>query len=176
MIRPGAAAVLARWRDVLIGAALGALGLWLLPTPGYVVPALGAGLTALGAGLMLVALRRLRLSAASQGPGVVQVIEGQLAYFGPEGGGFLSLDDLAALAVEGDAWVLTGTDGTRVRVPRGAQGVEALTDALVRLPGLDPGALVRAASVGPDLALWRRGAAGGVPLTWAGGRDRSGDT
>lgn len=178
MIRPGAAATLSRWREVLAGAAVAALGGWLLFKPGYVLPAAGVALAALGAGLAVVGLRRIRLGAATAGPGVVQVVEGQVAYFGPVGGGFVALDEVVALALSADgaAWVLTGADGARLAVPRGAEGAEALADALVRLPGLDPAALVRAAAAGPapsERRLWRRAEAV-APLTWANGRDRSG--
>lgn len=178
LFRPEALAQLHRWRDVLIGAALGGLGLWLLPGPGLLARALGAVLGLLGAGLMLVAVRRLRLQVWAEGPGIVQVIEGQVAYFGPEGGGFAALDDLAALAVAGDDWVLTAADGSTLRIPRGARGVEALTDALVRLPGLDPSALLRAAAPGAPAVLWRRAWAPPqvpppLPLTRASPHDRS---
>jgi hypothetical protein len=174
MIRPEAAATLRRWRDVILGVALGALGLWMVAQPGFVLPALGAVLVALGLGLAVVGMRRIRL-AGVQGPGVVQVVEGQVAYFGPTGGGFVALDDLTLLASDREDWVLTGADGSVLRVPRGAQGVEALTDALVRLPGLDPAALLRrggAAAAGPQ-RIWRRPGAV-APLTWADQRDRSG--
>jgi hypothetical protein len=178
MIRPGAAATLGRWREVLAGAALALGGLWLLPGPGWVLPGLGLALAALGAGLVVVGLRRVRLGRAAEGPGVVQVVEGQVAYFGPDGGGFVALDDLVALAADGPDWVLTGADGTRLRVPRGARGVEALTDALLRLPGLDPARLVAAAAPGAaGSRVWHRGARGApraLPLTRPDGRDRSG--
>lgn len=183
MIRPGPAATLTRWREVLVGAAVAALGGWLLLKPGYVLPAAGLALGLLGAGLVVVGLRRLWFGAAPEGPGVVQVVEGQVAYFGPAdgtgGGGFVALDEVVALALspDGAAWVLTAADGARLTIPRGAQGAEALLDAFVRLPGLDPAALVRAPATGPTVAerrIWRRRDAV-VPLTWANGRDRSGE-
>jgi len=175
LIRPEARAALHRWREVLAGGLLAAMGLYLLPKPGYLLPALGLVLAGLGAGLMVVGLRRLRFRATGDGPGVVQVIEGQIGYFGPEGGGFLALDDLVALGLTADGahWRLTSADGTVLIVPRAAKGAEVLLDAFVRLPGLDPAALVRAASAGPaaaDRRLWRR-ATGQAALTRLPGRD-----
>lgn len=183
MIRPGPAATLARWREVLAGAAVAGLGGWLMLKPGYVLPAAGLALGLLGAGLAVVGLRRQWFGAAPEGPGVVQVVEGQVAYFGPAdgtgGGGFVALDEVVALALSADgaAWVLTAVDGTRLAIPRGAQGAEALLDAFVRLPGLDPAALVRAPAgrrSGRERRLWRRADAV-APLTWANGRDTSGE-
>lgn len=182
MIRPGAAATLRRWREVLAGAAVAALGGWLILEPGYVLPAAGLALGALGAGLAVVGLRRLWFGAAPAGPGVVQVVEGQIAYFGPAdgtgAGGFAALDEVVALALspDGTAWVLTAADGARLTIPRGAQGAEALLDAFVRLPGLDPAALVRApgrGAAGAERRIWRRRDAV-APLTRANGRDTSG--
>lgn len=161
LIRPEAAAALIRLRDVLAGLGLAAAGGWLLFKPGYVLPALGLGLAATGCALALVGLRRLRFRAEGQAPGVVQVIEGQVGYFGPEGGGFVALDDLIALSLtaDGDHWRLTSVEGAVLIIPRAAEGAEHLLDSFVRLPGLEPAALVRAASAGPaatDRRIWRR--------------------
>jgi hypothetical protein len=162
MIRPEAAATLNRLREVLAGILLVGIGLWLLAKPGYVLPAIGVGLAMLGVGLALVGLRRLWFRADGDGPGVVQVIEGQIGYFGPDGGGFLALDDLATLALtaDGTRWRLTSAEGEVLLIPRAAKGAEDLLDAFVRLPGLDPAAVVRAVSAGPaaqDRRLWQRG-------------------
>jgi hypothetical protein len=161
IIRPEAAATLNRLREVLAGVLLIGIGLWLLFKPGYVLPAVGFGLTLLGFGLAVVGLRRLWFRSAGDGPGVVQVIEGQIGYFGPDGGGFMALDDLAALALSADGtqWRLTSAEGAVLLIPRAAKGAEDLLDAFVRLPGLDPSAVVRAASAGPaahDRRLWQR--------------------
>lgn len=161
LIRPEAAAALTRLREVIAGGGLAAAGLWLLFNPGYLLPALGLALIAAGAGLALVGLRRLWFRAPGQAPGVVQVIEGQVGYFGPEGGGFVALDDLIALSLTADGahWRLTSHEGAVLIVPRAAKGAETLLDVFVRLPGLDPAALVRAASAGPaakDRRLWQR--------------------
>jgi hypothetical protein len=166
MIRPEAAATLNRLREVLAGALMVGIGGWLLLKPGYVLPLVGMGLAALGAGLAIVGLRRLWFRADGHGPGVVQVIEGQVGYFGPADGtargGFVALDDLIALSLTADGahWRLTSSDGVVLVIPRAARGAEDLLDAFVRLPGVDPAALVRAASAGPaagDRRLWQRG-------------------
>lgn len=164
-LRPEALALLMRWREAALGAGVAALGLWFLSAPGYVLPAAGLGLVALGTGLAVVGLRRARFRAGGQGPGVVQVIEGQVGYFGPADdlarGGFVALDDLVALTLTADGahWRLTASDGTILVIPRAARGAEGLIDAFVRLPGMNPAALVRAAQAGPgpsDRRVWTR--------------------
>lgn len=167
LIRPEAAATLHRLREALAGLALAGLGLWVLPGPGYLLPAVGSVLVLLGAGLAVIGLRRYRFRATGEGPGLVQVVEGQIAYFGPadaegESGGFMALDDVAALTITADGrrWHLIATDGTELHIPRAARGAEDLLDAFVRLPGLDPAAVVRAASgpgTGQERRLWQRG-------------------
>lgn len=164
MIRPEAAATLRRFRDVLAGLALAGGGLWFLSRPGYLLPALGLALLLAGAGLAVIGLRQIRFRGDGEGPGVVRVVEGQIGYFGPQGGGFLALDELGELALTADGahWRLTSTEGERLTIPRAAKGAEELLDAFVRLPGLDAATLVRAATSGPAPAprpLWRRAAA-----------------
>lgn len=185
MIRPAAAAALSRWREVILGVTIVLWGLWLLPSPGYVLPAAGLGLAALGAGLAVVGLRRLRFRADGIAPGVVQVIEGQVAYFGPAGGavqgGFLALDDLVALTLSADGahWRLTASDGTILVIPRAARGAEDLIDAFVRLPELDAARLVQAArdanasAAAAERRIWTRGPRR-VALTAPQARDSSG--
>lgn len=164
-IRPEARAALHRWREVLAGAGIAALGLWLGLKPGYILPAAGLALMAAGGGLAMVGLRRLWFKAEGVAPGVVQVIEGQVGYFGPADGisrgGFVSLDDLVALTLTADGahWRLTASDGTILVIPRAARGAEDLLDAFVRLPGLDAATLIRAAGRGAaptDRRLWTR--------------------
>ena len=167
LIRPEAKATLNRLREVLAGLLMIGMGAYLLFRPGYMLPVIGMALGLLGAGLAVIGLRQLWFRAEGQGPGVVKTVEGQIAYFGPDGGGFLALDDMTALELTagGGAWRLTGADGTVLEIPRDAAGAEALLDAFVRLPGLDPAAVVRAASgaasgtrPGHHQRLWQRGA------------------
>lgn len=166
MIRPEAAATLNRLREVLAGTLLVGTGVWVALKPGYVLPLVGTALAALGVGLAVVGLRRLWFRAEGHGPGVVQVIEGQVGYFGPASvgaqGGFVALDDLVSLSLTADGahWRLITSDGEMLVIPRAAAGAEMLLDAFVRLPSLDAATLVRAASAGPghgDRRLWQRG-------------------
>lgn len=161
MIRPEARGLLRRWREALIGLAVLALGLWLAAQPGPV--ARGTGLTVALAGLALTVMgtRRARFAARAEGPGIVQVLEGQIAYWGPRAGGFVALRELEALdlSADGGHWRLLAADGTRLDIPRGARGGEALFDAFAQLPGVDMAHLLRRLAAAPtpgDQPIWRR--------------------
>lgn len=161
MIRPEALAFLMRHRGLLGGLVLAALAIGLLRQPGYVVPGLGALLLATLGGLGLIALRRARFAQGTQGPGVVQVVEGQISFFGPEEGGFIGLDELTRLWLSGDGqiWLIGAEDGRILRIPRAARGAEALFDTFAALDGLDMPALLRALHMAPgpsDRLIWRR--------------------
>jgi ABC-type branched-subunit amino acid transport system permease subunit len=140
LIRSEARKVLWRLREVLAGAALIALGLYwvvgmigILSLVGYAVLALGAGLVALG-------VQRARFRTGADGPGVVQVDEGQITYFGPLSGGVVAIADLERLTLDQTStpphWVLDQRGQPPVFVPLNAAGAEALFDAYATLPGL----------------------------------------
>ena len=162
LIRPEAAAGLRRWREVLSGLAVAGLGLWVALWGGYFFVPLGGLIVAVGAGLATIGWRRLRFAQVVSDPGLVQVVEGQLAYMGPHDGGFVGLKDLAELALirQGQAryWRLTPQQGAPLMVPVAALGADVLFDAFASLPGLDSQALVDvlAPEATGDRVLWRR--------------------
>lgn len=161
LIRPEALARLHAWREALAGLALLALGLWLLSRPGYVLPGLGAVLCLAGLGYGIVMIRRARFLARDNAPGVVQVIEGEISYLGPHGGGFMALDEITWLALSGDGqdWLITADGGRQLVIPRGARGAEALFDAFATLHGIDMAQLLRQIAAAPGPAprpIWRR--------------------
>jgi len=148
-------------RGVALALAVVGLGLWwALESFGF-MRWLGWGAVAVGVGLMLTALQRLRFGRHAGGPGVVQVDERRLSYFGPLSGGIIDLDDLARLAIDGSAypphWVLTGPGGQVVQVPINAEGADALFDAFAALPGLATERLIAAVQSPPaaHLILWQ---------------------
>ena len=117
---------------------------------------------ALGLGLGIIGLRRMRFSRGVSDPGVVQVVEGQITYFGPTEGGFagLSLIDEIALLTRNDrrVWRLSQSSGDTLYIPTAAEGAEVLFDAFAGLPGLDSTALLAAIEGPPDMPriVWRR--------------------
>ena len=91
MIRPEALATLRRWQEVALGGAGMALGLWLFTRGGWILMPLGVGIAALALGYAVLSLRRMRFAQGAGAPGVVEVDEGQISYFGPVAGGAVSL-------------------------------------------------------------------------------------
>lgn len=162
--RPEAMALVMRWREALIAVGIAGLGLWIALRPGPIVSGLGYALMALGAILLILALRRIRFSRAGQGdgPGVVTLDEGRIAYLGPYYGGALAVQDLTRLALRtgGDglsAWVLAHPEGVLV-IPTNALGAELLFDAFTTLPGLNMAYLLRNLNAGRagTITLWSR--------------------
>ncbi|WP_114965746.1 hypothetical protein [Alkalilacustris brevis] len=165
LIRPELRARLYHWREVIIAAAIMALGAWIAGGGGPLLLGIGVLLVLTGLALGINAWRRLRFASDGQAPGVVQVVEGQIAYFAPEQGGFAALDDLAELRLEpgppggvGPVWVLEQTGAEALRIPVAASGADQLFDAFASLPGIDMNALSAAVAeqVPRARVLWRR--------------------
>ncbi|MDP3961234.1 MAG: hypothetical protein Q8Q26_14450 [Pseudorhodobacter sp.] len=165
LIRPEVGAALRRWREVIAAVAVGAVGLWLMRLGGWVLTPAGVGLLALAFGLAVLALRRLRFWHGVAAPGVVEVVEGQISYFGPESGGFVALPEVIELrlvVLHGRRnWRLKQGDGQALLIPVAAAGAAQLFDAFASLPGLDSQALVAALDGGAAAARGRALAAGG---------------
>ncbi|RRH78565.1 hypothetical protein [Falsigemmobacter faecalis] len=160
MIRPEAQAFLWRWSGVGGALALVLCGLWLGTRGGWLLAGFGIALALLGLILARDAFQRLRFQGEAEGPGAVEVLEGQIAWFGPSGGGFLALSDLSRVGLQSDGgqrvWVLSDDGGNRLQVPVDAAGAEQLFGALTALPGLDGGKLISALASQEDIAvLWQ---------------------
>jgi len=155
-IRPEVRTALWRWRELLSSVGVAGLGL-------YLVPLIIAGL-ALG----LIGVQRARFRGATGGPGVVQVDEGQIAYFGPLTGGVAAISDLTLLSLDPTMkpahWVLEQPTQAPLYIPVTAEGVDALFDVFATLPGLKTQTLLSALNAATDhrLVIWQRTSA---PLT-----------
>lgn len=139
--RPEARAALWRWRETLAGMAIAGFGVWWGVGAANLVQWLGWAFVALGAAVAVAGVQRGRFRTGRGGPGVVQVVERRLAYFGPLTGGVIDMEDLVRLEFEPHAhpaahWVLTATTGQSVAVPANAKGADALFDLFASLPGL----------------------------------------
>lgn len=172
-LRPGAVAALRRWAETGAWAALGTGGaLWLFAAAGLASPwREGLALAALAAGLLLA--RSAALAAlgarAARAPGVVSVAERRVAYFGPHQGGFVSLDEIAAIELwaadpahwrHEAEWVLRPpAPEPALIVPVSAAGAGGLIDAFAALPGFSPERALAAlrAPEGATVAIWARG-------------------
>lgn len=147
-LRPEAISAVLRWREVGLAAGVVVAGLWVAGRGGYVLLPVGAAVCALGLGLGVLAWRRMRFANAGGAPGLVEVDEGQISYFGPNAGGFVAIPDLVEVRlafVQGRRfWRLKQSDGQALLVPVEASGAERLFDAFSALPGMDTQALVAA--------------------------------
>ena len=163
MIRPELRAALWRWRETLTGLAVVAFGLWWLGTFFSPVAWIGWAFLALGTALAAAGWQRARFRTAGQGPGVVQVVERRLGYFGPLTGSAVDIDGISRLELDPDAhpaphWIVTAIDGTRLEIPINATGADALFDAFSTLPGIRTETLLDVLSRTPDarVTVWSR--------------------
>lgn len=146
LIRPEAITLLRRWSEVLAALFIVLLGLLGVGSRDTFLRGLAGLMIAGGLGLALVGWRRMRFATGAAGAGIVQVVEGQIAYFGPENGGFLGVHDIVELHLTagGADWLLIGQDDTRLQIPTGAEGAEVLFDVFTALPGLQMGTVLAA--------------------------------
>lgn len=147
-VRPEVRAALWRWREVLGGTAALALGLWWIAAGGGLLFWVGWPVAGLGAAWIAVGLPRGRFRAPGGGPGVVEVVEGQVSYFGPLTGGVVDLDDLQRLSLDATGhpahWRLDARGAPPLHIPVSAGGAERLFDAFQTLPGLNTATLLEA--------------------------------
>jgi hypothetical protein len=158
-LRPEARAALWRWREVALAVVVLALGLrWGLTTFGA-LQIVGWALAVVGASLGVVALRRMRFAQGGGGPGVVQINERRLAYFGPLTGGVIDIDDLIRLELDATGhpahWRLTGPEV--LEIPVNAEGADALFDVFASLPGIQTARMLETLRRKPDgvTLIWR---------------------
>lgn len=166
MIRPDLRAWIARRSEALVAGAILLAGLWLALRGGWFFAALGGLVLLVGLSLLLGAIRRLPFRRTIDAPGMVEIDEGAVRYYGAAVlGGEIALRDLVEirlLRLKGRGhWRLRSASGEALLVPVDAAGSEALADAFTALPGLDMGAVSTAlAHVAdrPDAVrtVWRR--------------------
>ncbi len=139
-VRPEVRAFFYRWRDALVGEMVLLIGLYWVLVAGGLLHYLGYVLIFLGGIQTVIGVQRARFRSGSGGPGVVQVDEGQVSYFGPLTGGSVALDDLASVAIDASGkpahWVLDQPGQPSLYIPVNAEGAEALFDAFATLPGI----------------------------------------
>lgn len=161
-LRPAAVVFLTRWWGVGLGLAVALTGLyWGLTAFGF-VRWLGWALVPLGAIAAIAAAQKARFGAGGGGAGIVTVEEGRIAYFGPQDGGIVALDDVAHLALDRRSqpalWRIDRAGQDPLVIPVDAEGAAALFDAFVALPGLSVETLLAAqhAPAGQVHQIWRR--------------------
>lgn len=139
-IRPEARAALWRWRELLAAALMFLIGLkWAFFSFGFTAVS-GWALVVTSLVVAVIGAQRLRFRLGAGGPGVVQVDEGQIAYFGPLTGGAVAASELERLRLDHTArpphWLLEQPGQPPLAIPVNAEGNEALFDVFASLPGL----------------------------------------
>jgi len=162
-LRPEVRDFAMRWREVLLAGAVGAIGVWLALTGIGINVWLGYLMILAGAAWGFAAVQRVRFAQDGEGPGVVQVRERRLGYFGPLDGGVMDMDDMNMLELDPNthpspSWVLTGMGGQRVAIPINAAGADDLFDVFAALPGIDTSSVLDVLSRTPDarVTIWSR--------------------
>ncbi|MBD3676823.1 MAG: hypothetical protein HUJ27_00285 [Rhodobacteraceae bacterium] len=142
MIRPELMQSIRRCREALIGALIAGLGIfWAVASYG-ILQIVGMSLTIVGALVVFAGIQRMRFRTGGDGPGIVQVVEGQITYFGPLDGGSVSVDaieriELEPKSVPSPEWILIEANTPPLHIPINASGSEVLFDVFARLEGLD---------------------------------------
>ena len=139
--RPEAMSALIRWREVLVGGGVIALGTWWSFSAGPVLRWVAVLMVISGGAILWEGLRRVRLPKGGGGPGVVQVTERQITYLSPDQGGILSVDDLTRVEIrtlQGQiTWIFYALGQSPILIPGNAEGAERIFDALAALPGIN---------------------------------------
>ncbi|SEL27711.1 hypothetical protein SAMN05421666_3333 [Roseovarius nanhaiticus] len=139
-LRPEAVRTLTRWQGILISAAILAVG-GVIALGSYGITFwLGCAIALGGAVSLIAAAQRMRFAAGTGGPGVVQIDEGAIGYFGPLGGGVIARSEMTSLALDRTGkpahWALSQPDQDDVMIPLTAAGADALFDVFAALPGM----------------------------------------
>jgi len=140
-IRPEVRAALWRWREALAGLGLALFGGWVAMRGLGIVAVIGVLVMVLGIALAAAGWQRARFRRGTIGAGVVQVTEGQVAYFGPVTGGVRATGMIGRIVLNplprsGPVWELHAAGEEPLLIPADATGAEALFDVFETLPGL----------------------------------------
>lgn len=168
MIRPELAATLRRWAEPLWAAVGLLLAVWLFTRGGWLMQGLGILFGLTSAAILFNGIRRARFRTGEGGPGVVQLDEGRIRYFGPFYGGSVSISDLNEIEIGpypegGLVWRLRALGEPALLIPVDAKGGDVIYDAFATLPGIDMGHVSGVTQTPPAerITVWRRDGAGG---------------
>ncbi|MBV0890327.1 hypothetical protein KTN05_00455 [Paracoccus sp. Z118] len=163
VIRPELAERLRPWREVAAAALVAAFGAWVFSWGGLVYQPLGLAVIAVALVWGTDARRRMRFRRDIAAPGVVELIEGAVRYYGAETlGGEIALRDLVEvrlLRLKGHPhWRLRSSDGQALLIPVEAAGAATLAHAFAALPGFDLAEAANALDAEGETfrTVWRR--------------------
>lgn len=130
-----------RWREALFGVFVACCGMFWAVSQQGIMAAVGTSLAIVGALIVFAGIQRTRFRVGTGGPGVVQVHERLVTYYGPHEGGSVSIDALASVELEPKSqpaaeWVLTEVGGQPLHIPTNAENAEVLFDVFASLDGI----------------------------------------
>lgn len=166
-LRPEALAALLRWREAILGACIALAGLYGALSQFGMLFYLSLLAVPVGAALIWEGTWRARMPDGGDGPGVVEVDERQITYFGPRTGGAVSVDALTRIEIvttdrgpyaDDVFWVFHAEDTAPLTVPFGVVGSDRLLDVLTALPGLDQARILTATrdATPRTTVIWQR--------------------
>lgn len=166
-LRPEAVLFLRRWREAGVGCAVALAGLWGALTQDGILFYLSLLGLPVGGALLWEGINRARIPELWFGPGLVELDERLITYFGPHGGRSVSVDTLTRVEImtsdlgpfEGDVlWVLHSDEGLPLEIPANASGARTIQDALLALPGVDHGRIIQAMGAFENriFVIWQR--------------------
>lgn len=163
-IRPEILSGILRWREALIGLFVASCGMiWAVSQQGLMA-AVGTLLAVVGSLVIFAGIQRTRFRVGADGPGVVQVHERLVTYYGPLDGGSVSIDALASVELEPRAkpaaeWVLTEVGGAPLHIPTNAANAEILFDVFASLDGIRTENMLTQLRSNPEerVSIWNKG-------------------
>ena len=139
-VRPELLNGLWRWREALAGAVVAGSGMYVAVSQQGLMATIGMILAVIGALSIFAGIQRTRFRVGAGGPGVVQVHERLVTYYGPHDGGSVSIDALSSVELEPKSkpaeWVLCELGGKPLHIPTNAENAEALFDVFAALDGI----------------------------------------
>jgi hypothetical protein len=161
--RPEVRAFFWRWREVVLAGFVLLVGVWWALTGIGINVWLGYIFCLIGIGWGVAGIQRARFAQDGDGPGVVQIRERRLAYFGPLDGGIMDTADLSRLEIDpashpDPSWILTSIEGQVLSIPINAKGAEDLFDVFAGLPDIKTNTVLDVLSHTPDarVTVWSR--------------------
>ena len=140
-IRPELINAFWRWREALFGVFMACVGMFWAVSQQGILAAIGTSLAIVGALIIFAGIQRTRFRVGAGGPGVVQVHERLVTYYGPYEGGSVSIDALVKVELDprtqpAAEWVLTESGGQVLNIPTNAENAEVLFDVFASLDGI----------------------------------------
>ncbi|MEL0085399.1 MAG: hypothetical protein VW807_06245 [Paracoccaceae bacterium] len=131
--------ILLIWRETIIAIIFAALGLYWILNSFAMLHTIGYGVLLTGMALAYASYQRTRFKRTETGTGIVEFIEGQISYFGPDTGAIFSINDIKRLILDkskySSKWIIENTAGYQIEIPTNVEGHEVLFDVFNSLEG-----------------------------------------